>query len=102
MVGLCRPFNSRPFCECPTIGRNKKRVQPIRCVDPTVRMDEHSHYVLFGDLGRQRLAHPFVGVVSPHALSRCVFQNTILRPCYVFRDILEFLPYFGSKLIHML
>ena len=53
-------------------------------------------------LGHRRPVHLPVGAMSPHAPSKCVFQNTTLRPCYVFRDALEFLPFFGLKLNPML
>ena len=60
----------------------------------------HTHFLAtgLGGVGCRRPAHLPVWTVSPHAPSKCVFQNTNLRPCYVFRDALEFLPCFGSKL----
>ena len=54
----------------------------------------HAHFLAIGlgGLGRRLPVNLLVGVVSPHAPLKCVFQNTTLRPCYEFRDAREFFP----------
>ena len=95
-------------CGEPTVGGASPEVPPRV---PTRRLvgnitvscggacNSRTHFLAtgLGGLGLRRPAHLPVSAVSPHAPSKCVFQNTILQPCCVFRDALEFLPCFGSQ-----
>ena len=94
------------MCGEPTVGGTSTEVPPrasvwgnraISCGDACGSF-AHFPATELGGLGHRRPAHLPIWAVSPHAPSKCVFQNTTLRPCNVFRDALEFLPCFGSKL----
>ena len=89
-------------CGESSVGGTSQEVPPRAEHDSFLRQCLWLTCALFGHhtwwLGLSVVGIPSYVGGSPHAPSKCVFQNTNLWPCYVFRDALEFLPCYGSNL----